>query len=69
MLINMRTKLMWSRPMLAAYMGISKDVVKRADHLVRIPMAGNFDSLNVSVAAGMMLYEAMRQRMTAGGRN
>lgn len=42
--------------------GISKDVLKRADQLIRIPMASNFDSLNVSVAAGMVLYEALRQR-------
>lgn len=43
--------------------GISKDVLKRADVLVHIPMAEEFDSLNVSVATGMMLYEAMRQRI------
>ncbi len=43
--------------------GISKDVLKRADQLIRIPMSGNFDSLNVSVAAGMILYEALRQRI------
>lgn len=43
--------------------GISKDVIKRADTLIRIPMASNFDSLNVSVATGMILYEAMRQRI------
>jgi 23S rRNA (guanosine2251-2'-O)-methyltransferase len=42
--------------------GISKDVLKRADQLIRIPMAAEFDSLNVSVAAGMVLYEALRQR-------
>jgi 23S rRNA (guanosine2251-2'-O)-methyltransferase len=42
--------------------GISKDVIKRADVLVRIPMVSKFDSLNVSVAAGMIMYEAMRQR-------
>src|SRR4051812_46145796 len=36
--------------------GISKEVLKRADQLIRIPMAGNFNSLNVSVAAGMILY-------------
>lgn len=42
--------------------GISKDVIRRADTLIRIPMAAEFDSLNVSVAAGMVLYEAMRQR-------
>lgn len=44
--------------------GISKEVLKRADQLIRIPMAANFDSLNVSVAAGMILYEALRQRLT-----
>jgi len=42
--------------------GISKDVIRRADQLIRIPMATDFDSLNVSVAAGMILYEAVRQR-------
>jgi 23S rRNA (guanosine2251-2'-O)-methyltransferase len=45
--------------------GISKDVLKRADQLIKIPMAAEFDSLNVSVATGMVLYEAMRQRLTA----
>ncbi|RYE23353.1 MAG: 23S rRNA (guanosine(2251)-2'-O)-methyltransferase RlmB [Sphingobacteriales bacterium] len=43
--------------------GISKDVIRRADTLIRIPMATAFDSLNVSVATGMILYEAMRQRI------
>ncbi|MCD6062257.1 MAG: rRNA ((2251)-2-O)-methyltransferase RlmB [Flavipsychrobacter sp.] len=43
--------------------GISKDVIKRADTLITIPMAERFDSLNVSVATGMILYEAMRQRL------
>ena len=43
--------------------GISKDVLKRADQLIRIPMMTSFDSLNVSVATGMILYEAMRQRL------
>ena len=42
--------------------GISKEVLKRADMLIRIPMIQAFDSLNVSVAAGMILYEAVRQR-------
>lgn len=45
--------------------GIGKDVLKRADELVHIPMTGEFDSLNVSVATGMVLYEAQRQRITA----
>ncbi len=43
--------------------GISKDVLKRADQLINIPMVQKFDSLNVSVATGMVLYEAMRQRL------
>lgn len=45
--------------------GISKDVLKRADQLIRIPMISGFDSLNVSVAAGMIMYEAIRQRSLA----
>ena len=35
---------------------------QRCDVLVRIPMAGAVESLNVSVAAGVCLYEALRQR-------
>jgi len=38
---------------------------KRCDELVSIPMAGAVESLNVSVASGVCLYEALRQR-TAG---
>jgi len=34
----------------------------QCDHKVYIPMAGNLQSLNVSVATGMALYEACRQR-------
>jgi 23S rRNA (guanosine2251-2'-O)-methyltransferase len=34
------------------------------DFLVRLPQAGAVESLNVSVATGMLLYEAMRQRIT-----
>lgn len=45
--------------------GISKEVLKRADYLIHIPMATGFDSLNVSVATGMVLYEAMQQRRKA----
>ena len=47
--------------------GIGKDVIKRADELIHIPMTGDFDSLNVSVATGMVLYEAQRQRIISGG--
>ena len=39
------------------------DLVKRScDYLLRIPMAGNVPSLNVSVAGAVVMYEAMRQR-------
>ena len=38
---------------------------KTCDQLVRIPMAGAVESLNVSVAAGVCLYEALRQRTKA----
>ena len=44
--------------------GISNDVKKRADAFIRIPMVTSFDSLNVSVATGMILYEALRQRIS-----
>jgi 23S rRNA (guanosine2251-2'-O)-methyltransferase len=37
---------------------------RTCDELVRIPMAGAVESLNVSVAAGVCLYEALRQRLT-----
>lgn len=45
--------------------GISGIARKHLSSTVRIPMARDFDSYNVSVAAGMFLYEAIRQRSTA----
>lgn len=42
--------------------GLSKKVIELNDSLFRIPMKSDFDSLNVSVSAGMILYELMRQR-------
>jgi 23S rRNA (guanosine2251-2'-O)-methyltransferase len=42
--------------------GISRELTILADEQVKIPMTGNISSLNVSVAAGIMLYEIMRQR-------
>ncbi len=42
--------------------GISGDLIRVADRLAKIPMEGNISSLNVSVAAGVILYEALRQR-------
>jgi len=43
--------------------GIQPFLTKAADEHFTIPMKGDFDSLNVSVAAGMILYEAMKQRL------
>ena len=43
--------------------GIQPFLTKSADEHFTIPMKGDFDSLNVSVAAGMILYEAMKQRL------
>ncbi len=42
--------------------GISEEYLKKADAVVKIPMLGKVKSLNVSVAAGMIVYEAIRQR-------
>jgi 23S rRNA (guanosine2251-2'-O)-methyltransferase len=42
--------------------GISVELLKMADLLVKIPVLGEIGSLNVSVAAGVLLYEALRQR-------
>lgn len=46
--------------------GISPDVLRLCDDIVSIPMLGNLSSLNVSVAAGVLLYEAVRQRLDTG---
>ena len=42
--------------------GVSASLLKDAEHWVSIPMKGNISSLNVSVAAGIMLFEVVRQR-------
>jgi len=43
--------------------GIQPALYKASDASFKIPMQHNFESLNVSVAAGMILYEVMKQRM------
>jgi 23S rRNA (guanosine2251-2'-O)-methyltransferase len=43
--------------------GVQPYIRKAADEFFSIPMAGDFDSLNVSVAAGIILYEAMKKRI------
>jgi 23S rRNA (guanosine2251-2'-O)-methyltransferase len=42
--------------------GISPQLLKEADYLAKIPMTGKISSLNVSVAAGISIYEAIRQK-------
>ncbi|GAC1397491.1 MAG: 23S rRNA (guanosine(2251)-2'-O)-methyltransferase RlmB [Sediminibacterium sp.] len=43
--------------------GVQAHLAKAADSFFTIPMAAKFDSFNVSVATGIVLYEAMKQRM------
>jgi TrmH family RNA methyltransferase len=42
--------------------GLSDEEMKATDQAVSIPMHGEVESLNVSVATGILLYEAARQR-------
>jgi len=46
--------------------GVSDEAAELADGLVQIPMMGMIQSLNVSVACAVTLYEAFRQRSVAG---
>lgn len=47
--------------------GIQPYLMKAADERFTIPMSGRFDSFNVSVAAGIILYECFRQRSSGKG--
>ncbi|TKG95951.1 23S rRNA (guanosine(2251)-2'-O)-methyltransferase RlmB [Puteibacter caeruleilacunae] len=49
--------------------GVEKRLLKMSNQLVKIPILGKIDSLNVSVAASIMIYEAVRQRGIMGGEN
>ncbi len=42
--------------------GIRNEIIRIADHLAKIPMFGEIESLNVSVSSGIIIYEAIRQR-------
>ncbi|MCX6150149.1 MAG: RNA methyltransferase [Ignavibacteriales bacterium] len=46
--------------------GVTKDAVEQADEIFRIPMFGMVQSLNVSVATAVILYEILRQRRKKG---
>lgn len=50
----------------AELFGITEESLREADAMIRIPMLGLARSLNVSVATALILYEAYRQRDTAG---
>ena len=56
----------WTRPSALVLgpesTGLTSDELKETDQMVSIPMYGEVESLNVSVAAGIILYEAARQR-------
>ena len=43
--------------------GVSRLVKEKCDYIASIPMKGDIDSLNASVAAGVLAYEIVRQRM------
>lgn len=43
--------------------GVSRLVKEKCDFVAKVPMFGNIDSLNASVAAGVLAYEIVRQRM------
>jgi TrmH family RNA methyltransferase len=46
--------------------GLSQAWLSAADAVVRIPMHGRVNSLNVSVAAATLIFEALRQRKSLG---
>jgi 23S rRNA (guanosine2251-2'-O)-methyltransferase len=41
--------------------GISNDLINRSQYVGKIPMSGGIASMNVSVASGIMMYEAVRK--------
>jgi 23S rRNA (guanosine2251-2'-O)-methyltransferase len=44
--------------------GISTEIIRTADHLVKIPLMGKIESLNVSAAASVILFEVVKQRLS-----
>ncbi len=44
-------------------LGVSRKVIQIADDSIKIPQVNSFDSLNVSVASGIILYEVLLQRI------
>lgn len=60
----------WTRPSAIIvgneHQGVSEEVLQIADNSIYIPMLGMVQSLNVSVATAVILYEACRQRLING---
>lgn len=48
--------------------GVSRLVREKCDYIASIPMKGDIDSLNASVAAGVLAFEIVRQRLEAAGK-
>jgi len=48
----------------AEHAGVSKSLMKLADFKVKIPMLTNFNSLNVSNAAAIILFESVKQKVS-----
>ena len=48
--------------------GVSRLVKEKCDYIASIPMKGDIDSLNASVAAGVLAYEIVRQRLAKAGK-
>ena len=48
--------------------GVSGLVREKCDYIASIPMKGDIDSLNASVAAGVLAFEIVRQRLEAAGK-
>ena len=46
--------------------GVSEDAAREADAIIQIPMVGMIQSLNVSVACAVVLFECLRQRLARG---
>ena len=46
--------------------GISEEALSLADYVIKIPMLGMVQSLNLSVSVGIILYEALKQRQAKG---
>lgn len=64
MLFNLNFKIPIAIVMGSEDKGVTNALTKICDGTFKIPMIGNFESLNVSVATGMILYEATKQRLT-----